>query len=67
MINCKGCPFLVNVLTIKSLPHFICARWYDVEGNETSKDCKLEAITYSFKNKKESINFVPKDINGTDR
>ena len=30
----------------------------------TSKDCKLTAVTYALKNERESINFVPKEIDG---
>ena len=32
------------------------------ENKVTSDNCQLEAVTYSLKDKSESINFVPKEL-----
>ena len=67
MIGCIECPFL----TIGFLDHIDCGLGFKqlishkIPENTilpVSKECKLEAVTYSLKDKKESINFVPKGL-----
>jgi hypothetical protein len=59
MTDCSGCPFLYLA------GHYCnCALGYRIHGdihNEspTSENCQLFAVTYSLKDKRESINFVP--------
>ena len=76
MISCKGCPFLTSIKDILvvnketeevsyTLNGYVCALGYYIErckDSYTSKGCKLEAVTYSLKDKKDSIDFIPKEI-----
>ncbi len=70
MINCKECPFLIIVSSMLGNyecqldGHFITHKLGKdyMDACPVSYNCKLEAVTISFKDKKESINFVPKGI-----
>ena len=47
--------------------HYGCALKYTIDGEPlgmppTSKDCKLEAVTYALKGVSNSIDFVPKEM-----
>ena len=68
MTNCKGCPFLYDDEYDDEFFHYACNLLYDVwtldkegEINPTSKDCKLEIVTYALKDRRDSINFIPRD------
>ncbi len=70
MINCIECPFLtINYLDVPDcglgFKQLISHKLPENIINPVSKDCKLDAVTYTLKDKEESINFVPKGINGT--
>ncbi len=67
MINCIECPFLT--LTYLDSPdcglgfkQLISHKLPENIIEPVSKDCKLDAVTYSLKDKEESINFVPKEM-----
>ena len=64
MISCKGCPFLYSWDDAPNCV-FLCNLGYDVitmpDLRPISEDCKLEAVTYSLKDKKDSIDFIPKE------
>ncbi len=73
MINCKGCPFLYDEEYDEEYDdiYYLCSIGYTVGTTAdiidstiktaTSPDCKLEAVTYSLKDKKDSIDFIPKE------
>ena len=72
-MNCKGCPFLVD---FEDYDH-LCTLGFRVytddfanmdDGNEEpyTDNCKLEIVTYALKDKRDSINFIPRD-NGTEK
>ena len=71
MINCKECPFLIIVSSM--LGNYECQLDYKqlishelgegyMEIHPISYNCKLDVVTISFKDKEESINFVPKEL-----
>ncbi len=62
MINCKGCPFkIITFLNVDDNKiSSKCALGYKII-KEISQDCRLDAVTYSLKDRDESINFVPKE------
>ena len=70
MISCKGCPFLSEreiELEDDCYSYWDCALKFTIDGEPmgmppASPDCKLEAVTYSLKDKKDSIDFIPKEI-----
>ena len=64
MISCKGCPFLVTyMVSVHVLSKDKCTLNYETK-DFTSKDCKLEVVTYALKGVSDSIDFIPKEING---
>ena len=60
-MNCKGCPFLPNQLIREKLIKFECCGGFIVDNKEepTSKDCQLEVVQYTLKDKDDSITFIP--------
>jgi hypothetical protein len=61
MTNCKGCPFLyddkIEAILICNLEYTVDS----VDGLVTSKDCKLELVQYTLKDKSDSITFIPNE------
>ena len=51
---------------IDGFESYDCTLMYDViidfgADTTTSEDCKLEIVTYALKDKRDSINFIPRD------
>ena len=68
MINCIECPFLtINYLDTPDcglgFKQLISHKLPENIIKPVSKECKLDAVTYSLKDKKESISFVPEWFN----
>ena len=67
MTNCKGCPFLPNQLIREKLIRFECCGGFVVDNNyypkeePSSKDCQLELVQYTLKDKRDSITFIPEE------